>query len=139
MRRSLHALRDLRIPDEPRLSHDQTAATVYSQVWTHTSGSNQIAFDVLALDADMAITLGGMRLSAMGNDARDFWCVSMPGPDAFIGRVAAVVLAEDASERNEREDTWALRNEGPEEADLNGRSASEVYHEAAALDRRLRS
>lgn len=112
-------------PPLPAPTRDVLASTVYQQTWRHTNGAPILGFSVLALDADDAITQGGIHLATHDTDAREWTCQqNAPVPDASIDRVRVVLQSEDDEERAYREHRYR-RTEESVEPDVNAVSAAE--------------
>lgn len=111
-------------PPQPPARRDIAAAHVYLQTWRN--GGTEIGFPVLALDADDADIQGGIRLAAMGNDAREWRNVeNREVADASLELICGVLDTEDVEEREHREASFRRREEEPGEPNLNGVSARE--------------
>lgn len=92
---------------------DTDAAQVYRQRWQRQDGQQARAFDVLALDEDMAQEMGGLRLTGRYDQNVMQWTlVSNTRLDRTTAAVFAVLHAEDPDETKLREETFMSRESG---------------------------
>lgn len=89
---------------------DTDAAQIYRQRWERQDGMQARAFDVLALDAQMAEEQGGLRLVERYNQNVMQWrLVSSTRLERTSGMVFAVLHAEDPAETRVREEAFMAR------------------------------
>lgn len=106
---------------------DVLAATIYAQEWRHAGGTNLVRFLVLALDAEMAEEMGGIRLAGQGSNILE-WTLTANRPHEERSRsvVLAALAYEDPDETQLREETFRERdNAEPPDPDPDAVSAAE--------------
>lgn len=90
---------------------DTDAATIYDQRWRRRDGTMVRAFYVLALDEQMAETMGGIRLVERFNQNVMDWTLVLNRPcERITSVVYAILQAEDPDETKLREETFMERS-----------------------------
>lgn len=79
----------------PGPTRDQIEAIVFAQLWE--SGPTRIGFSVLALDADQAVRLGRLRLTATGHQAAA-WTLLESTPLSWAVETHAMVMKLESEE-----------------------------------------
>lgn len=111
---------------------DTDAAQVYRQRWVRQDGQQARAFNVLALDEDMAQEMGGLRLTSHYSQNVMQWKLeSSIRLERTTSTVIGVLMAEDPDETKLREETFMRReNDGEGE----GYSTSAAEQNASGYD-----
>lgn len=96
----------------PVITADADAATLYEQRWRRQDGKASRSFTVLALDAQMAEEMGGIRLVEKYDESILEWRLDNSRPiDKHDSAVRAVLHVEDPDEQQLRFDTWLQRRD----------------------------
>lgn len=98
------------LPPLPQPTTADLQSHVFRQTWRAAHGASSITFNVLALDADHAATLGGIQLAATGEDARaSVLAVNEQVPPSF-DLVVSILRGEDTEVWAARQDEWTRRD-----------------------------
>jgi hypothetical protein len=96
----------------PVQTPDTDAATIYAQRWRRRDGKAVRAFSVLALDAQMAEEMGGIRIKERYNqDILDWTLIDSVARERSTALIVAILTDEDPDETQLREETFAGREE----------------------------